>query len=181
MVVARRYARALYEEAEHASKVERVDADIAFVRATLEGSEALAQLFRNPVVSREKKQAVVRTLFETHLDDLTLRFLDMLVGRQRESLFVRIAEAWQSLHDERLGIVEAEARVASAFSEEERAGLTEALEQLTGKKIRLNVRKDAGLIGGLVVRIGDTVYDRSVRHRLEALRDRVALRSVSAK
>lgn len=179
MVVARRYARALYEEAERVSKVERVDADLALVRATLEESEALEQLFRNPIVAREKKHAVVRALFETRLDDLTLRFLDMLVGRQRESLFVRIAQAWRSLHDERLGIVEAEARVASEFSEEERAGLTEALEQLTGKKIRLNVRKDAGLIGGLVVRIGDTVYDRSVRHQLEALRDRVTLRPLS--
>ena len=181
MVVARRYARALYEEAERASNVERIDADIAFVQATLEDSEALAQLFRNPVVAREKKQEVVRALFASRLDDLTLRFFHMLVGRQRENLFVGIARAWRNLHDERLGIVEAEARAASELSEEERGGLTEALERLTGKKIRLRVRKDSELIGGLVVRIGDTVYDGSVRRRLETLRDRVTRLPLSAR
>ncbi len=179
MVVARRYARALYEEAERASNVERVDADIACVRTTLENSHALAQLFQNPVVAREKKQEVVRALFASRLDDLTLRFLHMLVGRKRENLFDRIAQAWRSLHDERLGVVEAEARVASELRDEERRNLTETLERLTGKHIRLHVRRDDALIGGMVVRIGDTVYDRSVRHRLEALRDRVAHQSIS--
>lgn len=181
MVIARRYARALYEEAERASNVERVDADIAFVQATLDESEALAQLFRNPVAAREKKQDVVRALFESRLDGLTLRFLHMLVGRQRENLFGRIAQAWRRLHDERFGVVEAEARVASELSEEERRCLTEALERLTGKQIRLNVQRDAELIGGMVVRIGDTVYDRSVRHRLNALRDRIARQSLTAR
>lgn len=181
MVVARRYARALYEEAERASNVERVDADIAFVQATLDESEALARLFRNPAAAREKKQEVVRALFASRLDGLTLRFLHMLVGRQRENLFDRIARAWRRLRDERLGVVEAEARIASELSEEERHSLTEALERLTGKRIRLHVRQDADLIGGMVVRIGDTVYDRSVRHRLEALRHQVARQSLSTR
>jgi F-type H+-transporting ATPase subunit delta len=77
------------------------------------------------------------------------------------------------LRDEQLGVVEARARVAYPLAEAEKAGLVEALKKMSGKDIRLHVDVEPGLVGGLVVRIGDTVYDGSVRHQLASLRERL--------
>lgn len=179
MVVARTYARALYEEAESGSNIESVDADVELIRSTLDGSPDLARFFRSPVISREKKESVVRTLFGDRVGRLTLRFLVMLVKKEREDHFPQIVDAYRAMRDEQLGIVEANARVAWDMDADERSELAEALGRLTGKRVRLNVEKDADLIGGLVIRIGDTVYDGSVRRQLEVLRDRMEVRSLS--
>ena len=171
--VARRYAQALYEEAVREQRVERVDEDIALVRQGLDASRDLVVFFESPVVPRRKKEAVVEALFAGRVEPMTLHFLRLLIEKKREALFPDVVEAYRALRDEQLGIVEARARVASALSEDEQRVLVEALERLTGAQVRLKVERDAGLLGGLVVRIGDTVYDGSVRHQLASLRERM--------
>src|SRR5690554_653785 len=111
MIIARRYARALYEEAERESKTNSVDDDIELIRATLEQSSELVSFFHNPAISREKKNTVVRELLSARVDPVTLRFLEMLIAKQREDILPEIVEAYRKLRDEQLGIVEAHARV----------------------------------------------------------------------
>ncbi len=171
--VARRYAQALYEEAAREQRVERIDEDIALVREALEVSRELVVFFESPVISRRKKEAVVHALFAARVEPTTLGFLRLLIKKKREALFAAVAQAYRALRDEQLGIVEARARVASALSEDEERSLVQALERLTGAQIRLKIKQDASLLGGLVVRIGDTVYDGSVRHQLASLRERM--------
>jgi F-type H+-transporting ATPase subunit delta len=77
------------------------------------------------------------------------------------------------LRDRQLGVVEARARVARPLDAAGEQKLTAALEGLTGKRVRLQVQQDAALLGGVVVRVGDTVYDGSVRHQLESLREQL--------
>jgi len=179
MVVARRYARALYEEAERSSKIEVVDDDMELIRKTLQESGELDRFFQSPVISRGKKSDVVRTLFESRLDPLTYRFLAMLIRKQREDHFPRIVRAFRDMRDEQMGVVEVIARSAHPLGPEERAELVEAVVRLTGKEIRLKAVTDAELIGGVVIRVGDTVYDGSARHQLSQLRDRLELASIS--
>ncbi len=171
--VARRYAQALYEEAARQQRVERVDEDIALIREALEASRELVVFFESPVISRRKKAAVVQALFAERVEPTTLGFLRLLIKKKREALFAAVAQAYRALRDEQLGIVEAQARVASSLSEDEERFLVQALERLTGARVRLTVEQDASLVGGLVVRIGDTVYDGSVRHQLASLRERM--------
>ena len=178
--VARRYAQALYEEAAREQRVERIDEDIALVREALEASRELVIFFESPVISRRKKEAVVEALFAERVEPSTLRFLHLLIGKKREALFPDVVRAYRALRDEQLGIVEARARVASPLSEDEERVLAQALERLTGARVRLNIEQDAGLLGGLVVRIGDTVYDGSVRHQLASLRERMEYGSYAA-
>ncbi|MEX0599759.1 MAG: ATP synthase F1 subunit delta, partial [Rhodothermales bacterium] len=147
MVVARRYARALYEEAERTSKTDAVDEDIELIVTSLEDSGELVRFFNSPVISREKKQDVVRALFSTHIDGLTLKFLEMLVQKQREDVFLEIASSYRNLRNEQRGIIEATARTAATFSDEERDHLAASLSRLTGKQVRLQVETDTGLIG----------------------------------
>lgn len=171
--VARRYAQALYEEAVRTDAVEGTDADVALIAETLDGSRELVRLFESPVVSQAKKDAVVAALFEERLRPLTLRFLRLLIEKGREDLFPEVVRAYRALRDEQQGIVEAHARTALPLSSDEERALTAALETMTGATVRLRVTRDPELLGGLIVRVGDTVYDGSVRHQLASLRERM--------
>ena len=172
-IVARRYAQALYEEAAREQRVEHVDEDIALIREALETPRELVIFFESPVISRQKKKAVVQALFAERVEPTTVSFLRLLIEKKREALFADVVQAYRALRDEQLGIVEARARVAAPLNEDEQRVLVQALERLTSARIRLEVEQDAGLVGGLVGRIGDTVYDGSVRHQLTSLRERM--------
>ena len=171
--VARRYARALYEEAERTSKLDAVDDDVELIRASLENARELRDFFKSPIISREKKEVVVTELFENRVDALTLRFLKLLIAKQRETIFPEIVVSYRDMRDAHLGIVRAKARVATPLSEPDRKQLVNALERMTDKNVRLEIEQDPDLLGGVVIRIGDTVYDGSVRHHLERLREQM--------
>ena len=171
--VARRYAGALYDEAEQQDIVEKIDEDIALIRESLDGSRQLVNFFDSPIIGREKKERVVRELFAERVEPLMLHFLLLLIKKKRETLLPNIARAYRRLRDEQLGVTEALVRVPGALDEKEREHLKDRLEAMTGGQVRLQVRKDPDLVGGLVVRIGDTVYDGSVQHQLESLRERM--------
>ncbi|ARA94333.1 MAG: F0F1 ATP synthase subunit delta [Bacteroidetes bacterium] len=172
-IVARRYAQALYEQAREARQVEQIDEDVELIRQALADSRELVRLFESPVIPREKKQAVVNQLFGPRVQPLTLRFLTLLIEKEREGLFAAIVQAYRRLRDEQQGIVEAQARVAQPLAEDEEKKLREALEAITGKRIRLRTEQDPSLLGGVVIRVGDTVYDGSVRHQLRTLREKL--------
>ena len=173
MTVARRYAQALFEQADEQAGVDALDQDIALIRESLDGSPELRGFFESPIISAEKKSTIVDDLFSSRVSDLTLRFIKLLIQKKREELLPDMAASYQDLRDEQLGIIEAIARSADELGEQEKRQLTEALQQMTGKDIRLTVEIDPSLIGGLVVRVGDRVYDRSIEHQLETLRERM--------
>src|SRR5690606_6029957 len=101
--VARRYALALYQEAEARDAVERTDDDVQALREALDASRELASMFESPVVSREKKEAVARKLFEGKLSDLALRFVRLLFEKEREDVLPAVVRAYGDLRDARLG------------------------------------------------------------------------------
>lgn len=177
IIVARRYAQALYEEAERAGLIEQVDADVEIIRQSLADSRDLTILFQSPIVSREKKSTIVETLFRARLQGTTLNFLLLLISKRREDIFAAVAQAYRELRDEHLGIQEVHARVFKPMTEAEEKSLVAALENMTDARVRLRTTIDASLLGGVIVRIGDTVYDGSVRHQLTTLREQMALGS----
>ena len=171
--VARRYALALYQEAEASGVVSQIDDDVEALQETLGASRELTALFESPVVAREKKEAVVRRLFGERLGELTLRFIGLLMEKEREDFLPAVIRAYGDLRDARLGIVEATVKAARPLGADDARQLEAVLAQRTGKQVRLRTEVDPGLIGGLVVRIGDRVYDRSVRHQLQTLREQL--------
>jgi len=175
--VARRYARALFEEARARGQAELIDADVATLHEAFKASRELARVFESPVIPREKKKKIIETLFAGRLQLLTVHFLELLVEKERENLLPAIVAAYRALQDEEQGIVEAHVRTAFPLDEAGARPLVEKLERLTGKKIRLQLQQDPSLIGGVVVRVGDTVYDGSVRQQLAALRERLRRRT----
>lgn len=173
MQIARRYARALYEEARRQSKTDAVDEDIELIRESLGSTRELRSFFQSPVISRDKKEAIVKELFHGRISELTLRFMQLLMAKQREGIFSQIVDAYRSMRDEQLGVIRAEARVAVPLDEAGVRQLVSALERLTGKSVRLQVEQQEDLLGGVVLRVGDTVYDGSVRNQLTNLREQM--------
>jgi len=171
--VARRYARALYQEAQEQGNLSAVDEDMDVIRQSLQDSRELVRFFDSPVISREKKASVAAILFKERLRPLTFRYMQLLIEKQREDLFPEIVDAYQNLRDEHNDIVEATVTVAFPLSPPDKDRIQEAVEQLTGRHVRLDVKERPGIIGGIVVRVGDTVYDGSVYHQLESLREQL--------
>jgi F-type H+-transporting ATPase subunit delta len=177
--VARRYANALYEEADDSGVLEDVDDDVLMLRESLESNGELSRFFKSPVISKEKKEAVIQSLLDDRVDELLVRFLRLLVHKDRETMTKEVLDAYQSLRDEQRGIINAHVTVAHPISEEDRDALTETLEEQTGKSVRLHLQEDPELVGGVVIRIGDHVFDGSVRNKLSNLHDRLRRSSLS--
>jgi len=172
-LIARRYAGALYEEAEKVSALKAVDEDVSLIRESLDGAPELVRFFGSPVISRDKKSSTITALFESRIHKLTLNFLLLMVEKRREQLFPDVVRAYQSLRDHQMGMVQVTARVAKTVDDEEKEALVEILEARLGKKVRLDIQVDPSLVGGIVVKIGDTVYDGSFVNQLKSLRARL--------
>jgi F-type H+-transporting ATPase subunit delta len=171
--VARRYATALYREADSAGTLEAVDDDVLMLRQSIDSNDELSRFFESPVIPQEKKDDVLTSLLEDRVASLTLRFLRLLVEKDRETMTKAILDQYQALRDEQRGIVDATVTVAQPLSDEDRDAIVEALEAKTGQSVRLHVEQEADLVGGLVIRIGDRVFDGSVRNQLANLHDRL--------
>ncbi len=165
-MVAQRYAQALYYET---VTISSVTDDVNLLIQTLSNSPELERCLKSPVIPRQKKSAILQTLLAEHVHAVTLRFLQMLVQRGREPLLSIILDRFLFLADESQGITPVHARVYSELSQDEQARLQSVLSTRLNRTVRLQVTEDPALMGGIVLEIGDTVYDGSVQHQLSLL------------
>lgn len=172
--VARRYAQALLDAAAGAQREERVAADLDMLHALIQGSPELRMLLKSPVIKREKKQQALRAAFEGRVEPLTLEFIGLLAEKGREQALRLVVEAFRRLRNERLGVVALDVTTATPLSPEQSDAIRRRFEQLTKKTVTMAVAVDAALKGGFAARLGDTVYDGSIRRQLELLRERFA-------
>ena len=167
--IARRYASALFAEASSSDSVDRVDEDVELVIQTVSHSRDLKLLFTSPIVSTAKKEAVIRRLFESHVSELVLSFLVLVNRKRREAMVEDILVSYRSLRLEQQGIVEATARLAFAITESEVLDLQKSIAKTVGSEVELEVEEDPELIGGIIVKIGDQVFDGSLKRQLTML------------
>lgn len=178
--IARRYASALIAEASANDSIDRVDEDVELVDRTVRDSRDLQLLFASPIVSTAKKEAVIRRLFKSHVSETVLAFLLLVNRKRREAMLEVMLESYRSLRLEQQGVVEAKARVAIAMTDGEIEELRLSMMKAVGSDIQLEVQEDADLIGGIVVRIGDQVYDGSLKRQLANLSRRLQGGSINA-
>lgn len=171
--VASRYAAALMQAAEEAKAVDAVARDLEVVRATLGGSWDLQRLLASPIVSSAKKQSILTELFGARFAPLTMQFVALMVDKGRERALASAVEQWFGLRDERMGVVTADVTSAVDLTPDQRRAITATLERATGKTVRVRTFTDAAVRAGLIVRLGDTVHDGSLRRQLERLRERL--------
>ncbi len=170
MKAASRYAASLLQLAVERGELDTIVKDMADIGATLQGSRELVVFLRSPVVNAQQKRAVLKELFDGKVSHTTGMFLDILVKKGREDQIQDVVAAFKKLYNEHVGIVEVEVTTASEISSGQENSLKTALEQHTGKKVVINRVVDPSVRGGIKARIGDTVIDGTVQHKLEQLR-----------
>ena len=173
--VARRYASALADVIIEQGEAGLVQAELAVWGKMIWQNGALLEAFSNPTVAYEKKGKVLDELItRTRVRATTATFLRTLLKNQRLAELPQVNAKLTQILDERSGIVSAEITSARPVSDNTRALLEERLSQLTGKKARLSFAIDESLLGGIVTRIGSTIYDGSVSNQLSRLREDLA-------
>lgn len=172
---ARRYAKAIFELAQEGdgSETEAWPARLAAVKAVLTDGMAL-QVFSSPAVPSARRVELVSELRTPEMGEGGLNLARLLVAAGRPELIDGIIEEYGALADAAAGRVRATATTAVELDAGERERIARGLSERLGKEVRLEVRVDPAIVGGMVLQVGDRLIDASVATRLQQLRRRLA-------
>ena len=173
--VSLQYANALADIALAQGAADAVTEQLTGFAALYAESAELRNFLSSPALTREAKHRVIEKLLAQVGGNKILRnFLFVIVDHQRTHELREIVAAFQEVVQQRQGITEAQVSSAVELSKAQKAEMEFTLERLTGKRVEAKFSLEPGLLGGAVVRVGDTVYDGSLRSRLNELRARLA-------
>jgi F-type H+-transporting ATPase subunit delta len=145
-------------------------------QATVDSSADLKNVLLSPAVPPARKRAVIAKLGEPMgLGEKVRNFLFVVIDHRRVALLGSIAQAFEAVMDERLGRVRADIASAMPLTWEQQQQVVAELKRLSGREVRPEFTTDSSLLGGVSARIGSTIYDGSVRGRLEAMRRRLSI------
>jgi len=176
-IVASRYARALAEVvAHHKIAPENAVSQLNQIAELVKTSAVLSNVLRSPAVPQRQKLALLDQIFSRTGGDRQMRnFVAVLIDQRRIGQIGEIAEQFRKELDDRLGIADAQVSSSRELSAEEKKALEQKMAAITGKVIRAGYSTDAGLLGGVIVRVGSTIYDGSVRGRLKKIREQISV------
>ncbi len=169
--VARRYATALADVVTKTNETTSVQTELKTWEGMMNGNSELLEAFGNPAITHDNKEKVLENLIEkTKPTRTTANFLRVLLQNSRLTEISEINERFVSVLEERSGIIAAQITSARPLSDAEKVELLAGLNKLTGKNVSPNFIIDETIIGGVVTRIGSTIYDGSVKTKLEELK-----------
>ena len=170
--IAKRYARAFFEIAKQERRYEDCFQELGRFSAILKENKSLNEFLANPIFARSDKKAVVETLLQkAGISPLTADFVKLLVEKRRIGILSDIEGCYRELMDDALKKVRVTVKTAFPLTGELSARLQKGLEGLTGKQVEMTILEDQSLLGGIVVRIGDTLYDGSIKTQLNKIRN----------
>lgn len=173
--VARRYSSALADVVLQRGEAREVQQELREWERTLQANENLREVFANPTIALDQKRAVLNKLIEVAKPRQTsANFLKVLLQNQRLTELTEINRRFAQVLDERAGMIAATVTTARVVPQDAQQRLHDKLSSLTGKKVRVDFATDPKIIGGLVTRIGSTVYDGSVRSQLQQIKEKMA-------
>lgn len=168
-VAAKRYAKALFAVAKEKGTIEETGAQLAAIAAALQNDASIRAFFDHPNISVEAKSRALKDAWSGKVSNDVMNALQLLLERGRISGLPEVYNGYQSIADEALGRASAQVGTAFALSEEQQQQIAAHFSALTGKKVTVETTVDAALLGGLRVRIGDTLYDGSLSSKLAKL------------
>ena len=178
--IARVYADALLGAAARESQADEVGAELdSLVRDVIGQNPGVATFLTSPALTRRTREPVLQAAIAGNASPLISSFLGVLNANNRLDLLRPIAAAFRELLDKRAGRVRVSVRSAVPLGDAERDEIRQTLVSALGKEPVLDVKVDPALLGGLVVQVGDKVYDRSVKSRLDALRNNLLARGIN--
>ena len=170
--LARWYARALLDIGQEERHVRRVLSEVERFTRLLAEIPDLREILEASHVNRRDKQAALEVAFSrAGLLPVTMNFLRLIVDKRRMKLLPQILPELRRMVEELEGIERVEVVVPATLPKAQRDFLREVLEKQTGKRIELEEKLDPAVLGGMVVKVGSTVYDGSVRTQLSRIRE----------
>lgn len=169
VVVAKRYAQALFELAAAGKVVTEVESQLKLVVDALAGNEQLNKFLELPSVESQSKIELLKASFDGQLSELLLNTLQLMIERGRQALIPNLYESYVKIVGEALGQAKATVYTAQKLTDAELAEVAAQFQQITGKKIIAEQVENSALLGGIQVRIGDRLYDGSLSGKLERL------------
>jgi len=168
--LAGRYALALIELADEKKELDQVADDLSALKALIAESEGLRKLIRSPLLSRPVKSKAMATILEkAGIGEITRRFVLVVTRNRRLFALPRMIDAYLAELARRRGEVTAEVVSATELNDTQQKALVEALHAAVGGKVRIDLKVDRDLIGGLIVKVGSRMVDNSLRSKLQRL------------
>lgn len=166
-----RYARALHEVASADGLADQVLSELEKLSVAIDASDEFRTLLDSPMFSRKQRRGVLETFGkEQKFSEVTLNFLRVCADRDRGGQLTHIARVYRDIADEAAGRVRASVSTPYPLSKDEQKQLTAALARATGKTIELQTSEDPSLLGGIVAKVGNRLFDGSLKTQLELLR-----------
>jgi F-type H+-transporting ATPase subunit delta len=168
------YAQAMFAIAEAEGSLDVVEEELYRFAKSVESEPQLREALTDPQLPADRKEAVLEELLRDKANPHTVNLLGFLIEQGRAKDLSRIIGALADLAAERRRKAVAEVRSAIPLDADRRARLTEALSRATDRDVELKVLVDPTVIGGVVARVGDYVFDGTIRRRLELAREQLA-------
>ena len=171
--VARNYAETLFELARRNESIQEYGDALGMVAGLLEDDSRFRTFVETPRIDDENKKDVIRKVFRDKAPKQVINFVLITIDKRRQTLLREISAEYLLLLDDHLGREHVEVTVARPLDDTTANVVSERLSKMLGKQAIPHIRVKPEILGGLIVRTGDMIYDRSVRRRLEDLRRRL--------
>lgn len=170
--ISKRYARAFFEIAEEEKKLEQYYGELRQFSSIIAGNKDLGGFLANPIFEQDSKKKVLEQIIgKLSLSPMTINFLKLLIDKKRIDVLSDIEIGYRQLMDESLQKLRVSVKSAFPLSSDMQNYIMSNLEKMTGKKVEVTVESDKGLLGGIVIGVGDTLYDGSIKSQLNNMRN----------
>lgn len=169
-IIGHRYAKALIDLANEQGVLEEVNTDMKFFATICAENKEFEKIMANPIVRHEKKFGILKSIFKNRVSDVTFSIFSVLTKKNREKLIYPIAKEFQKLYNVQSGIQVVQISSSVALTDAQKSQFSELVASATNKQIEIEESVDESLIGGYVLRVGDTQIDTSVKKKLNELK-----------
>jgi len=173
--LARRYAKAIFDIGSQQGDLTKLGQDIRSLAKAMNESKELDTALTNPAIRRSDRRKVIDGLLSSiGVQTASRNLVYLLLDGERMGSLPAISRSLDAMNEEKAGRVQAEVISAKPLDPSQLSQINAALEKLSGKKVSVSTRQDPELLGGVVAKVGDVVYDGSLRTQLRALRDELS-------
>jgi F-type H+-transporting ATPase subunit delta len=168
--VATRYAKSILDLAEEQGSVEAISESVSYFLRVCKANSELRAVLKNPIVSPDKKIAILNQVFGPNVPPLILSFFKIVVSKGRAQVLYATAKEFVNLYNIKKGIVKATVTSAAPLSEENKREIESVVRETVKGEIVLQTKVNPSLIGGFVLQVGDKQFDTSISSRLQKLK-----------
>jgi len=170
--ISKRYARAFFDIAGEEKKLEQYYDELHQFSSVIAQNKDLGGFLANPIFEQESKKKVLEKIIgKLSLSPMTINFLKLLIDKKRIDVLPDIETCYRQLMDETLKTVRVTVKTAFPLSGEMQSYITSSLKKMTGRSVEVTVEDDKNLLGGIVIGVGDTLYDGSIKNQLNNMRN----------